>query len=551
MALELNGRDLTLADVMAVARGVGGAYPMVALAPSSLSRLTAMRAQIERDWLREDAPPIYGFNTGLGKLKDSSIPLAQIAQFQAMLIHAHSAGVGEPLAEEVVRATMLLRVNAHASGCSGPRPEVVLRLLAMLNRGIHPVIPAQGSVGASGDLAPLGYLAGALAGHPRAECIYGGERMAARAAFGLAGMEPEFPLAAKDGLALINGSTVSLALAAIAAHDAQLALAHADLALALSLEAMRGELAAFDERIHLARPHAGQLITAANVRRVVAGSGRCTAAAREVALPDEGRVPAQTIPARVQDAYSLRCAPQVHGPARDALRYIEGILAVEINAATDNPLIFDDGAGGFAVLSGGNFHGQYLAQAMDLLAIAMTDLGSISERRTYRLLDPTMSYGLPSNLVALLPGVNTGYSIAHCSMAALVSENKTLCWPASVDSIPTKSNQEDHVSNSTWSARKARTVVANVQQIVATELLIAAQGVSLTAEFATAGGSPPLADFALGAGSAAVYAAVRAVVPAALEGDRWLHDDLAAALGLLRSGAALAAVEAAVGELGR
>jgi histidine ammonia-lyase len=539
MMIELDGQTLTAAHVVAVARGQG---MHIRLAPTARARLQDMRATIEREWLRPDAPPIYGFNTGLGRLKDAAIPLEQIALFQAMLVNAHSAGVGEPLPEDAVRATMLLRANAHARGVSGPRVAVVERLLAMLNAGVHPVIPQQGSVGASGDLAPLAYLAGALTGHARAECFYRGERMGAAQALEQAGITPvEFPLEAKDGLALINGSTVSLAIAVLAAEDARVALRHADVALALSLEAMRGEQAAFDERIHAARPHPGQQAAAANLRRVVAGSRRCTAEARQVALPDEGRVPAQTIPARVQDAYSLRCAPQVHGPARDALAYIDGVLAVEINAATDNPLIFPGAQGGYDVLSGGNFHGQYLAQAMDLLAIALADVGSISERRTYRLLDPTMSYGLPSNLVAQLPGVNTGYAIAHCSMAALVTENKTLCWPASVDSVPTKSNQEDHVSNSTWCARKARTVVANVQQIVATELLIAAQAISLT--------EPSLAGYALGAGSAAAYAAVRERVPAALEGDRWLHADLAAALELVRSGALLAAVEGVVGAL--
>ena len=224
----------------------------------------------------------------------------------------------------------------------------------------------------------------------------------------------------------------------------------------------------------------------------------------------------------------------------DALDYIDQILVTEINAATDNPLIFETDEG-YDVLSGGNFHGQYLAQAMDLLAMIMTDLGSISERRSYRLLDPIMSYGLPSNLVARLAGVNTGYAIAHCSMAALVTENKTLCWPASVDSVPTKSNQEDHVSNSTWSARKARTVTANVQQIVATELLCAAQAISLT--------EPLLGRFALGIGSAAAYAAVRQRIPAALDGDRWLHADLVAALELVQRGAVQSAVEAVVGKL--
>jgi histidine ammonia-lyase len=538
MVIELDGQSLTAAEVVAVARDRG---PEVRLSEHSRARLNEAREYVESHWLKADAPPIYGFNTGVGKLKDSAIPLEEIELFQEMLINSHSSGVGEPLPQEVVRATLLLRTNAFARGYSGVRPELVERLLALLNRGVHPVIPEAGSVGASGDLAPLAHMAAAVVGHPQAEAFYHGQRMPALDALQAAGIAPiDFRLAAKEGLALINGSTVTLAVAVLAAHDAGQLLANAEIALALSLEAMRGELAAFDPRIHEARPHPGQGASAEIVRRLTEGSGRCAEDARQVALPDEGRLPAQTIAARVQDAYSLRCAPQVHGPVRGALAYIDQILAREINSATDNPLIFE-GQDGYEVLSGGNFHGQYLAQAMDLLAMVITDLGSICERRTYRLLDPTMSYGLPSNLVARLPGLNTGYSIAHCSMAALVAENKTLCWPASVDSIPTKSNQEDHVSNSTWCARKARRVVANVEQIVATEMLVAAQAISLT--------EPLLGQFVLGRGSAAAYETIRERIPAALEGDRWLHADLVDALELVRQGRVLEAVQAEIGPL--
>ena len=541
MSLELDGHSLTAPEVVSVATAPKDQWPAVSLSAESRQRLAKARRYVEEHWLTADAPPIYGFNTGVGKLKDSAIPLEQIDLFQEMLINSHSAGVGKPLPVDVVRAVLLLRANTFARGCSGVRPDVVDRLLQMLSRGVFPVIPELGSVGASGDLAPLAHLAGVLVGHHQAEAFYVGERVPAQAALERAGIEPvRFRLEAKEGLALINGSTVSLAIAILNTDAARRTLANAEIALALSLEAMRGELAAFDPRIQGARPHPGQSRTAEIVRRLTEGSERCTEAARQVALPDEGRLPAQTISARVQDAYSLRCAPQVHGPVRDALEYVEGILAREINSSTDNPLIFETDRG-YDVLSGGNFHGQYLAQAMDLLAIVMADLGSISERRTYRLLDPTMSYGLPSNLVAKLPGLNTGYSIAHCSMAALVAENKTLCTPASVDSIPTKSNQEDHDSNSTWSARKARTVLDNVQHIVATEMLIAAQALSLT--------EPLLGDFSLGHGSATAYATLRQRIPAALEGDRWLHADLVAALELLRSDAVLQAVELAVGPI--
>ncbi|HJX39028.1 MAG TPA: histidine ammonia-lyase [Anaerolineae bacterium] len=541
MKLELDGQSLLASEVVAVATAPKGHWPLVLLSAESRQRLATARQYVEDHWLKADARPIYGFNTGVGKLKDSAIALEQIDLFQEMLINSHSAGVGKPLPEDVVRAILILRANTFARGCSGVRPELVDRLLALLNRGVHPVIPELGSVGASGDLAPLAHMAGTLVGHPQAEAFFDGRRMPATEALDAAGIDPiQFKLGAKEGLALINGSTVSLAIAILAKHQAELALAHAEIALALSLEGMRGELAAFDPRIQEARPHHGQSKTAEIVRRLTDGSQRCTESARQVALPDEGRMPAQTISARVQDAYSLRCAPQVHGPVRHALEYVQSILATEINSSTDNPLIFETEKG-YDVLSGGNFHGQYLAQAMDLLAMAMTDLGSISERRAHRLLDPTMSYGLPSNLVAKLPGLNTGYSIAHCSMAALVAENKTLCWPTSVDSIPTKSNQEDHISNSTWSARKARTVIDNVQQIVATEMLMAAQAISLT--------EPVLSQFSLGRGSAAALAALRERIPAALEGDRWLHADLVAALELLRSGAVLRAVEQAIGPI--
>ena len=541
MNLEVDGQSLTASDVVMVAMAPQDQWPSVILSAESRQRLARARQYVEDHWLKADAQPIYGFNTGVGKLKDSAIALEQIELFQEMLINSHSAGVGKPLPQQVVRAILILRANTFARGCSGVRPELVDRLLALLNRGVHPVIPELGSVGASGDLAPLAHMAGTLVGHPQAEAFFDGRRLPATEALKAAGISPiRFKLGGKEGLALINGSTVSLAIGTLATHQAELTLAHAEIALALSLESMRGELAAFDPRIQEARPHPGQAQTAETVRRLTEGSQRCTESARQVALPDEGRTPAQTISARVQDAYSLRCAPQVYGPVRQALDYVESILATEINSSTDNPLIFETETG-YDVLSGGNFHGQYLAQAMDLLALAMTDLGSISERRTHRLLDPTMSYGLPSNLVAKLPGLNTGYSIAHCSMAALMAENKTLSWPASVDSIPTKSNQEDHISNSTWSARKARTVIDNVQQIVATEMLLAAQAISLT--------EPLLGRYRLGRGSSAAYEAIRERIPAALEGDRWIHADLAAALELVRDGTLLEVVQREVGPL--
>ena len=436
---------------------------------------------------------------------------------------------------------MLLRANAFASNYSGPRVELVERLIAFLNAGLHPVIPQKGSVGASGDLAPLAHMAGAVCGFAEAEMVYKGRRMPARQAIAEAGFAPDFDLGAKDASALINGSTTSLALAVLATRDATRILKHADIAMCLSLEAMRGELAAFDPRLHRARPHPGQAHVARNLLRILEGTKRCSPQARDVVFPDEPREPGTPASPRVQDVYSLRCTPQVHGPAAEAVEYVERIVATEINSATDNPLIFDDGKGGYVSISGGHFHGQYVAQAMDLLGIAMADLGSISERRLARLIDPTMSYGLPRNLLAGKRGLNTGFATVQCSMSALVMENRGLATPGSVDSIPGKSNAEDHVSNSTWCGRKARTIVENVEQIVAGELLMAAQALTLV--------EPISRDYPLGKGSQAALDAIRSVIPPALDGDRWYATEMAQALELLRSGTVADAVEAAVGPL--
>src|ERR671913_141257 len=374
-----------------------------------------------------------------------------------------------------------------------------------------------------------------------AEMVYEGRRMPAREAIATAGFDPDFALGAKDASALINGSTTSLALGALATHDARRLLKHADIAMCLSLEAMRGELAAFDPRVHRARPHPGQARVARNLLRILDGSKRCSQEARDIVFPDEPRQPGQPASPRVQDVYSLRCTPQVHGPVIEALEYVERIIGTEMNSATDNPLIFDDGQGGYVSISGGHFHGQYMAQAMDFLAIAMADLGTISERRLARLIDPTMSYGLPRNLLAGKRGLNTGFATVQCSMSALVMENRSLATPGSVDSIPGKSNAEDHISNSTWCGRKARTIVENVEQIVAGELLMTAQALTLV--------EPIAGEYPLGKGSRAALDAIRAVIPPALEGDRWYATEMRQALDLVRSGAVVEAVESAVGAL--
>jgi histidine ammonia-lyase len=535
--ITIDGFNLTAEQVIAVARDPN---VKVTLAQSSRDALKQSRDYIESTWMHDEAPMMYSFNTGVGLLKDTRIKVEHIELFQTQLIKAHAAGLGEPFSEEVSRATMLLRANAFASNYSAPRVEVVDRLLEFVNAGIHPIMPQKGSVGASGDLAPLAYLGAAIAGFDEAEVMYKGERMSAPKAIEKAGLGPvKFDLKAKDASALINGCTVSLAVAVLAAADARNLLTDACLSLGLTLEAMRAEMAGFDPRIHAARPHAGQIKTAAIVRTLLEGSTRTTHEARAVQFPDELRRTDIPYTPRIQDVYSLRCAPQVYGPVFDALDYIDTIVDKEINSATDNPLIFSKDGGGFEIISGGNFHGQYLAQAMDLLAMAITDLGSICERRIARLIDPTLSWGLPRNLMTGIRGVNTGYTVVQCSMSALVMENRTLCMPGSVDSIPSKGNSEDHISNSTWCARKAATVVANTQYIIGVEILLAAQALTMTESL--------LPGFVLGKGTQAAYEEVRRQIPASLDGDRWFHDDIAAAHSFVTSGSVRAAVEKKIG----
>ncbi|KQV84679.1 histidine ammonia-lyase [Massilia sp. Root351] len=534
----IDGFNLTAEQVIAVARAP---HAKVELAASSRAALKESRDYIESTWMHDEAPMMYSFNTGVGLLKDTRIKVEHIELFQTQLIMAHSGGIGEPFSEEVSRATMLLRANAFASNYSAPRVEVVDRLLAFINAGIHPVMPQKGSVGASGDLAPLAYLAAAIAGFDEAEVMYDGKRMSAPEAIAKSEIGPvKFDLKAKDASALINGCTASLAVAVLATDDARNLLTDACLSLGLTLEAMRAEMAAFDPRIQQARPHPGQIKTAKVVRKLLKGSTRTTHEARAVQFPDELRRTDIPYTARIQDVYSLRCTPQVYGPVFDALDYIDTIVKNEINSATDNPLIFGKDGGGFEIISGGNFHGQYLAQAMDLLAMAITDLGSICERRVARLIDPTLSWGLPRNLMSGIRGVNTGYPVVQCSLSSLVMENRTLSMPGSVDSIPSKGNSEDHISNSTWCARKAATVVQNTQYIIGVEMLLAAQALTMTEDL--------LPGFQLGEGTQAAYEEIRKQIPACLDGDRWFHNDIQVAHSFVTSGSVREAVVSKIGE---
>jgi histidine ammonia-lyase len=457
--VPIDGEHLTLGQLFEVAQGGAKAV----LAPAASERMKASRAVIER--VIASGATVYGVNTGFGKLASVRISGEQIQQLQLNLVRSHACGVGRPLSEPETRAMLVLRANAIAKGFSGVRPIVAETLCAMLNAGVHPVIPCQGSVGASGDLAPLAHLA--LVAIGEGEAVVGGKRVAGGEALRAAGIAP-LTLEAKEGLALLNGTQGMLALLALGLREAEIAVNTADVAAALSLDALRGSPAAFDERIANARPFAGHATTARNLERLNRGS--------EIR---ESHRSAQKDP-RVQDPYSLRCAPQVHGAVRDALTQIRATVEIELNSATDNPLVFADSD---EVVSGGNFHGQPLAMAADQLAVALATLGGISERRMEQMTNPQTSQ-LPAFLVRE-PGVNSGFMILQIAAAALASETKTLAAPHSVDSIPTSANQEDYVSMGMAGARRLEPMLANLRHILAIELLAACQGLDFLAPLRT------------------------------------------------------------------
>ncbi len=502
--IELDGDNLTLEEVEAVALSADIA---VTLAPGARERMLRSRALVEE--ALGNNRTVYGVTTGFGRLSDVVVSREHIEELQLNLIRSHACGVGAPLPTETVRAITLLRANVLAKGFSGVRPVVVELLIALLRAGVHPIIPEQGSVGASGDLAPLSHLALVLVGEGEAE--YRGERLPGGEALRRAGLEP-IALQAKEGLALNNGTQVMTAIGVLALRRAERLVDSADATGAMSLEGLRGTPDAFHPALQRARPHPGQAVSADRLRSLLAGS-----AIRESHRHDDPRV---------QDAYALRCMPQVHGAARNALGYIRSVLETEANSATDNPLLFPDEEGGI-VLSGGNFHGQPVAQVLDLLAIAITDLASISERRTERLVNPDLS-DLPAFLTRD-PGPSSGLMLAQITAAALVSESKILAHPASVDSIPTGASKEDHVSMGVTAARKALQVVRNAETVIAIEWLCAAQAL----EF--------LKPLRPGAGVEQAYRILRERV-APLERDRVLAPDIEAATDLVRAGA-LAAIE--------
>lgn len=507
MAVVVTGKTLSLEELEAVSFQ----HTEIALSADARARIVASRAVVEE--ILRDHRVVYGINTGFGNFRNVVIPREDLEELQLNLIRSHAAGVGDPFPEPVVRSILLLRVNALASGYSGIDPGTLDAVVAFLNAGVHPVVPQKGSVGASGDLAPLAHVGLALIGE--GEAYYRGERLSASEALRRAGLAP-VTLHPKDGLALINGTQVISALLAHAVVEARRLVRSADVIGALTLDALMGSDVAFDPRIHAARPHPGQAASARNLRRLLAGSAL--------------RKSHETCD-RVQDSYSLRCMPQVHGAVRDALAHVERVLAIEMNSATDNPMIFVEGQN---VLSGGNFHGQPVALASDFLTIALAELGAISERRMERLVNPDLSE-LPAFLVKE-GGLNSGFMILQVTAAALASENKTLSHPASVDSIPTSANQEDHVSMGVTAARKTVEVSGNLAHILAIELLAAGQALEFRRPLTT---SPALE---------AVHRALRERV-ASYENDRAHYPDIIAARELVGSGAILRAARDVLGEI--
>jgi histidine ammonia-lyase len=510
-ALHINGHDLTLADV----REVVYENRPVLLQPEARQAVQKARAVVE-DLLAHDRVA-YAVNTGVGQLSDVRIAAEDIRKLQVNLLRSHAVGMGEPLGEDVVRAMVLLRANSLAKGFSGVRTEVIDMLCEMLNRGVHPVVPSQGSVGASGDLAPLAHLALVLIGEGEAQ--YKGKRLAAADALRQADMPP-LVLEAKETISLINGTQAMLAMGLLATMQAETLADSADVIAALTVDALRGTDVAFDERIHAARPHAGQSAVAQNLRRMLEGS-QIRESHRECG--------------KVQDAYSLRCIPQVHGAVRDTIAHCRSVFEIEMNSAVDNPLVFHairkvgapkplvgETADG-DVLSGGNFHGEPLAFALDFMAIALSALAGISERRIERLVNPSLNEGLPPFL-APGAGRNSGFMMPQVTAAALVNENKVLSHPASVDSITTSGNKEDYVSMGMTAANKLQHIVANTRNVLTIEALAVAQAIDF------------LAPLKPGKRGQAAYDAIRRVSPPIPE-DRILTEDFAKISELIAAGA--------------
>ncbi|CAM3636232.1 histidine ammonia-lyase [Brevibacillus invocatus] len=491
--VELDGNTLHIEQVICIAKS----QSLISIPEAAREKVRHSRTMVEQ--MVSGQQVVYGITTGFGKFSDVMITGEDVTQLQENLIMSHACGMGEPYPVEVVRAMMTLRINALVKGYSGIREETLLHLVELVNRGVHPIIPQQGSLGASGDLAPLAHMVLVMLGKGEAEV--NGKRMSGAEALALVGLNP-IRLQAKEGLALINGTQAMTALLCLSLDEARTVMETAEVIAAMTVEALRGIPKAFDPQLHLVRPHPGQQESARRLLQHLQGSERTTV---------QGEI-------RVQDAYSLRCLPQVHGATRDTLEYVWTTVSRECNSVTDNPVLFTETGD---VISGGNFHGQPMAFAADFLAIAIAELGNISERRTERLVNPQLS-GLPGFLTEN-GGLHSGFMITQYVAASIVSENKVLCHPASVDSIPSSANQEDHVSMGTTAARKLRTVVANTAKVLAIEYVAAAQAI----EFGTG---------ELGSGTKRAYELIRQVIPRLRE-DREMYLDLAKAEDLIRQGA--------------
>lgn len=503
----IDGNNLTLEDFIRIARG----GDEIEIAEAAMKRVEKSRALVDR--LVGEEKVVYGITTGFGKFSDVVISQDQTKELQKNLIISHSCGVGNPLKEEVSRGVMVLRINALSKGYSGIRPATLNTLVEMVNRGVHPIIPEKGSLGASGDLAPLSHMVLVMLGE--GEAIYKGERMSGSLALQKAGIE-SVELTSKEGLALINGTQVMTSIGAFALYDAIMLSKTSDLAAALTTEALNGITDAFDHKVHEARGQKGQIDSAKNLMRILEGSKMTTR---------QGEL-------RVQDPYSIRCTPQIHGATKDALEYIKSKVEIEMNAATDNPLIFTEEE---EVISGGNFHGQPMALPFDFLGIAVAELANISERRLERLVNPALSNGLPAFLTKK-GGVNSGFMIVQYSAASLVSENKVLAHPASVDSIPSSANQEDHVSMGTIAARKANEILQNARKVVAMELLGACQAIDIRG------------NNGLGKGTEEVYKIIRREI-SMVENDRIMNVDLDRADQIVSTGEIVFAAEEKIGKI--
>lgn len=497
----LDGEHLTIFQVVAVARH----NAQVRLSPTCHQKIQRSRALVEK--ILEENRRVYGISTGFGEFSKVAIGPEQSAQLQENLILSHCVAVGEPLSQDVVRAMMLLRANALCKGFSGIRQELIECLISMLNAGVTPVVPQQGSLGASGDLAPLSHMALVMLG--RGEAFYKGERLPGGEAMARAGL-PTWHLLAKEGLALINGTQCMTAIGTLAWYDLQEGMLLSDAVASMTVEALHGLTSAYDPRIHMVRPHKGQMQTAANLRLLL----------------HDSKVMERSKNLRVQDAYALRCIPQVHGACRDTIAYARGVIETELNSVTDNPILFPEDE---SVISGGNFHGEPMALVFDFLGIAASELANISERRLERLVNPALSNGLPAFLTPQ-GGLNSGYMICQYSAASIVSENKIHAHPASVDSIPSSANQEDHVSMGTTAARKLKVLVNNLYSVLAFELMGAVQGIELRQE---------QQDLSLV--HQELFRLVREQVPFMAE-DHELRVDIAAMNQLVRSGVLQSAV---------